>query len=315
MNLRLTVADRRSKACHASAGFTLIEILVAVAIMGLMLAGVTQILASVRTTRDLVHNIQETQLAGPAILDLVERDLRGIFTTSLPTEFHLQVKNEVILGEDADRIDFFTTTDSLIWSGEGERFVRADFNEVGYCLRPSPLNDDFLEIYRREGFGIDDEPMQGGRYTFLHDRVVSFDIQIYAEDGPDAEPVEEWGLDPSDPETQGLPASIHIILQIELAPRLTAEQLAHLRLKQKRSYERIIRFPEALRVVEGDVPRLGIPSAEAAADGATPAGGPGGGGTGDPDSPDGPDGPGAGDIDGETIDGERAPPGEGSGGG
>ena len=307
MNDRMTArvhSDRR-------AGFTLIEILVTVAIMGLMLAGITEILGSVRTTRDLVHNIQETQLAGPAILDLVERDLRGIFTTGLPTEFHLQVKNQVVLGEDADRIDFFTTTDSLIWTGENDRFVRADFNEVGYCLRPSPLNDDFLEIYRREGFGIDDEPMQGGRYTFLHDRVVSFDIQVYAEDGPDAEPVEDWGLDPSDTETQGLPASIHITLQIELAPRLTAEQLAPLRLKQKRSYERIIRFPEALRVAEAEVPRLGIPTAEGAADGA--AAGPGGGASGgDPGDPSDPDAPGTG---GGGIEGERTGTGGGDGGG
>jgi len=280
--------------------------------MGLMLAGITQILSSVRTTRDLVHNIQETQLAGPSILDLVERDLRGIFTTSLPTEFHLQVKNEVILGEDADRMDFFTTTDSLLWSGENERYVRADFNEVGYCLRPSPLNDDFLEIYRREGFGIDDEPMMGGRYTFLHDRVVSFDIQIYAEDGPDAEPVEEWGLDPSDPETQGLPASIHITLQIELAPRLTAEQLGHLRLKQKRSYERIIRFPEALRVAEAEVPRLGVPTAGGEAADAPPGTGPGGA---DPDDPGSPDGPGAPGTGGDGIEGGRTDGGGGSGGG
>ena len=66
------------------AGFTLMEVLVTILIIGLMLASVTQILTSVRYSRDTIHNIQEVQLAGPAIMDRLERDLRGIFTTNQP---------------------------------------------------------------------------------------------------------------------------------------------------------------------------------------------------------------------------------------
>jgi prepilin-type N-terminal cleavage/methylation domain-containing protein len=97
----MTLSRRQAK---ATAGFTLVEIVVTVLIMGLMLTGITRLLTTVRTSRDLVHNIQEQQLAGPAILDLVERDLRGIFTTSMPLKSHLRVMDNVRMGLDADRL-------------------------------------------------------------------------------------------------------------------------------------------------------------------------------------------------------------------
>ena len=59
------------------AGFTLVEVLLTLLIMSMIMVSLTQILTAARTSRDTIHNIQETQLAGPAILDLVERDLRG----------------------------------------------------------------------------------------------------------------------------------------------------------------------------------------------------------------------------------------------
>ncbi len=241
----------------ARGGFTIIEIVVTLLIVGLMLAGISQILTSVRYSRDFVHNVQEMYLAGPAILDLIERDLRGVHTTAIPLEQHLRVENMVIGGEDADRIDFLTTTDSLIWTVEGERGLRADINEVGYCLRTNPNNDDFLEIYRREGYGIDAEPHSGGRYVFLHDRVRGFDIQVYAEQGEESDPVDEWGTDPNDPDSQGLPAYLRITLVLELEPRLLQETL--ILDKQRITYERIVRLPESLRVAQAEIPRLTIP--------------------------------------------------------
>lgn len=247
---------------RARAGFTLVEVMVSVLVMGILLAGISRILSTARDTRDIIHNIQEEQLTGPAILDLVERDLRAIFTTSLPRELHLRVKNDVILGEDADRIDFFATTDSLLWTSEGDRHMRADVTEVGYCLRTSPEDNDFLEMYRREDFGIDEEPQAGGQYVFLTDRVVSFDVTVYPDDGPEAdtEPLEEWGVDPNDPDHSGLPASVHLRLEIETEPRLLYETQAMYRTRQKRIFERIVRLPQSLRVEPDQVARLAIPT-------------------------------------------------------
>lgn len=253
----------RWAADRGRAGFTLIEVLVTVLIMGMLMVSITQILSSVRMSRDTIHNIQETQLAGPAILDLIERDLRGLVTCNIPLENQIRIENHVILGLDGDSLDFITTTDSLLWTYDGDRAVRADINEVGYRLKTSEKSDDFLEMYRREGFGIDgEEPYDGGGYMFLHDRIKSFEILVYTEDGIDAEEFEDWNTENADDEFRGVPAWIEIALTIETAPRLNREQIAIAPVDRRTYvYRRIIRFPESLRVPPDRTPRVTIPVA------------------------------------------------------
>jgi hypothetical protein len=90
----------------------------------------TQILTAARTARDTIHNIQETQSAGPAILDMIERDLRGISVYDRTRMRHLRIKNRVTLGFDADSLDFVASTDSLVLHEEGQRFVRGADGKV-----------------------------------------------------------------------------------------------------------------------------------------------------------------------------------------
>lgn len=250
------------------AGFTLIEVLVALLIMSGIMLSMTQILTAARNTRDTIHNIAETQLAGPAILDMLERDIRAIVTYDRTRQLQLRVKNRVLLGMDADSIDFVTSNDSFGYVNLDNRLVRSDINEVGYRLRPnSEFNEQFLEIHRREGFGVDDDPYEDGVFMFLHDRVKGFDIQCFAKDGRDEQPIDEWGSEQNS-ENIGLPARIEVTLILELAPRLVNEQMLILPSERRTTtYKRVIRFPEALRLAEDmiPVPKIpGVPSSGAA---------------------------------------------------
>ncbi|MFT5286968.1 MAG: prepilin-type N-terminal cleavage/methylation domain-containing protein [Planctomycetota bacterium] len=238
-------AEHRSN--NANSGFTLIEVMLVLMIMSGIMVVITQVLTAARTTRDTIHNVRETQLAGPAILDLLETDLRSMYLFGFDDASSLMVTDRVLSGLDADRIDFVTTTNGMVpYRVDGTRFARADVNEVGYCLRPNPDNNDFLEMYRRESFGVDDEPFVGGRYTFLHDRIVAFDIKVFDEDGIDAEELETWGVDGD--ESTGLPVRIEIELALELAPRLIREQLRVAPIHTRTVvHRRVIRFPEMLR--------------------------------------------------------------------
>jgi prepilin-type N-terminal cleavage/methylation domain-containing protein len=244
------------------AGFTLAEVLVTVLIMGGIMVSVTQILYTARISRDNIHNIRESQLAGPAIMDMIERDLRGLITYNRTKEHHLRVIDDVDMGVDGDSLDFVTTTDSLIQRYDQGNLLSSTINEVGYRLRPNPEYDNFLEIYRREDFGVDDLPFEGGQFTFLHDRVKGFDIQVYAEDGPDAEPATDgWGME--DEEEIGVPARLEITLVLELQRRIEREALrmAPTYLVEV-TYKRVIRLPESLRGGEEElvVPLIPIPA-------------------------------------------------------
>ncbi len=294
-------------------GFTLIEVMLTLVIMAGILITISQILTAARRSRDTIHNMQERQLAGPAILDMIERDLRGILTFNRFSTDVILIRDRILAGLDADSLDFTTSTDSLILfrQHEGDVFRRADFNEVGYRLRRNPNSDDFLEIYRREDFGIDDEPFRGGAYSLLHDRIKGFDIQVYDEDGIDAEPLEAWGGDSEG--TEGLPTRIEILLTIELAPRISTEQLV--RDTRSVEYKRVIRFPELVRRTIQDpdaqpiaaIPEVAPPVIEAT---------PGSDGSGDPDGAGGEGGGGGGGGRGEgTLPGSDSFESGGLGGG
>ena len=267
---------------RSRAGFTLAEVLLTLLIMGGIMVSITQILQAARISRDTIHYVQETELAGPAILDLIERDLRGIFVANRTRQNHLRVDNQVMLGLDGDSIDFVTTTNSLLLHLDRDEALDGDYNEVGYRLRPNPDNDDFLQIYRREDLGVDDEPFEGGRFAFLHDRVKTFDVQVYAEDGPDADPQEEWGQ--LDDEEIGLPARVEITLTLELAGRLPREQLRAISIDRRTvTYKRILRLPESLRAAENELPVPRIPTGPSS--GTSGSGAPGGGGGGGGETP------------------------------
>lgn len=242
-------------------GFTVVEVLLAIMIMGMMFTSITQLMTAAKNARDSVHNMQETQLAGPAVLDMLERDLRGIFTTGLPRSAWLRVTDRVVGGLDADRIDFISTTDSLIARIEDQEYPkRADVNEVGYMLRPNPRNDEFLEVYRREDFGVDEAPFEGGEFTFLSDQVKGFDVEVYFEDGPDVDPLDEWDSGSDDEDQTGLPASVKLSITIELKPRIDRESLDPERFRKRTvTYTRWVRFPQDLRFAAGQFPRLGLP--------------------------------------------------------
>lgn len=231
------------------AGFTLMEVMVVLLIMSGILVSITQVLQAARQSRDLIHNIDETQSAGPAILDLIERDLRAISLFQRDPGELLFLKDRTESGLDADILHFVSNTNSMMLTDGEERYRRADVNEVGYVLRSNPdYPGEFLEIYRREGFGIDDQPFEGGQYAFLHDRIKGFEVQVFDEDGEDAEPLDNWGAN-EDEEQTGLPTRIEITLIVELAEqRAGTERLSVAEIdKYIIEYKRVLRFPEYQR--------------------------------------------------------------------
>lgn len=271
---------------NGRSGFSLVEILVVMLIMSGLLVTITQLLQGARTTRDQIHNIQETLLAGPAVLDRIERDLRGLFVLDRDPTLLLRVRDRVHAGMDADSLEFVTANTALMVTEDISRslFVRPDYVAVGYVLRSNPELDDFLEIYRRESFGIGEDPTEEARYAFLHDRIRGFDIKVFEEDGPDADPVDSWC--DTDKEQRGLPARIEITLSLELRPRLVEERSA-IAMTERRllEFRRVFRFPENLRNATTVQPLALIPKITAGSQnpvGGTPGSGPGQGGTGGP---------------------------------
>ena len=79
------------------------------------------------SSRDTIHNIQETQLAGPAIMDLIERDLRALLAYDRARGGPAARQEPRDLGMDADSLDFVDhDRQPRAGAGRASAFVRSD---------------------------------------------------------------------------------------------------------------------------------------------------------------------------------------------
>ena len=174
-------------------GFTLIEVLLAIAITATVMLTVGTTFHVMLNARDVVDDLAESSEAGPRILNLIERDLRGLWTYNIGKNAVFKGTVADVNGRDADRMDFLTTTDSvgtvLDLSG---RAHRSSICEVGYWFKPNPRFRDVFELWRREDPMVDGEITTEGSFQLVHDRIKSFKVRYFETLGYEAEELMEW---------------------------------------------------------------------------------------------------------------------------
>ena len=268
----------------AQAGFTLIEVMVAVAIAaGLMLTVHMTFMATMQAGVEM-EALSEDKEPGPRILALIERDLSGLWHFNIKKNRVLRGRNLDVAGSPADRIDFLTTTDSTssVLDGMGNP-RRPTLSEVGYWLRQNPDNPQLMELWRREDPMVDENLLTEGQFQLVHDRIKSFNIKYYATIGYECEELHEWDSSIED----SLPRRIVIEFTLErrLANRnrVSGTEVAEAG-PVERNYTRHIvldpRYPEILKPEFALIPARPRPPSAAAAAGAGGPGGAGGAGAG-----------------------------------
>jgi type II secretion system protein J len=195
-----------------AAGFTLIEVLLAITITATVMMTVGTTFRVLLDAREVVEELTESTEAGPRILNLIERDLRGLWTFNI-------AKNDVFRGRDmdvgsfeADRMDFLTTTHAVGYVLDSHNQPRKPtICEVGYWLKQNPRYRDLMELWRREDPMVDQDILTQGSFQLVHDRIKSFKITYYKTLGNEAEPLLEWNSSTDDM----LPRRIKIEFTIE----------------------------------------------------------------------------------------------------
>ncbi len=181
---------------RAERGFTLIEVLLAIAITATVMLTVGTTFRIMLNARDVVDDLAESSEAGPRILNLIERDLRGLWTYNVRNNAVFKGTLADVNGRDADRMDFLTTTDSVGAVADLNNVAhRATICEVGYWFKPNPRFREVFELWRREDPMVDDDlSTQGseGSFQLVHDRVKSFRVRYYETLGFEAEELLEW---------------------------------------------------------------------------------------------------------------------------
>jgi len=204
---------------RAEAGFTLLEISVAVLILALMMTFIYETLFNTIRQR----NAQVEGLEGPkidqAIMDQVMGDLRFVYYRQglLPGDSGFWGRSRQLNGTEADRVDFLTCRTSKL--AELEETTQALGNspliEVGYACRQNDANPRWLELWRREDYFVDDDPTDGGRYDLVYDKIRRFDLHYYPPTEDRAE--NDNGLDEWDTKIQKkLPYAIVVTLYFDV---------------------------------------------------------------------------------------------------
>ncbi|MBI3817621.1 MAG: prepilin-type N-terminal cleavage/methylation domain-containing protein [Planctomycetes bacterium] len=267
----------KTQAIAGNRGFTLIEILVALVLTGLIMTSVFGVLHDALQARDHIHNVSQTQRTGPLILDLIESDLRALAPFNIAQRRVFLGKKNSIGGSDADTFDFVACksaiSDMTVSDGAlgRDRSVHAPLCEIGYKLKRNTREPVFIELWRREDPLVDDDPFSGGIYTKIYDKLTAFHVTYFSEAGSQTRAEDQW----SSEEAGALPQRMKIEIDLEIEPRVESMD-RNADFSRRRSFARIFNIDSDInRVLVANL-RPVVPD-KAPTDDTQAGGGPGGG--------------------------------------
>ncbi|MHC5039512.1 MAG: prepilin-type N-terminal cleavage/methylation domain-containing protein [Planctomycetota bacterium] len=214
---------------RSNAGFTFVEILLALVITGLVMTSVYGILVSTVRVKEMVEQEMDEVKAGALAFDLIRRDLQAATALRDGTLFFKSGRGSFGGGDEgAGKIDFVATIrnrfpDSSIFKDRmqadedktDESFhMQTDICEIGYEVKSD--RDDRV-LVRREDFYIDDDLEKGGVSMKLCRRVKAFSLMFYtgAVEGQGEEAVPEWDAE----KEESLPFAVKVRLVLDRSRR------------------------------------------------------------------------------------------------
>jgi general secretion pathway protein J len=169
-----TCANRRTPSIS---GLTMIEVMVAVAVLSMISIAIWTGMSQTSRTRDVVMEshgrLHEVRVA----MDFLTRDLTSAFLSSHRATVD-PVHDTVFIGEDhgsEDQLDFASFTHQRRYLDVDE----SDQCEVGYFLEDDPEKRDVKNLIRRESPVLDDKALEGGQYLIVLGNVVEFDLEYF----------------------------------------------------------------------------------------------------------------------------------------
>ncbi len=212
-------APSRQALAHQG-GFTLIELTISIAMLGVVMGLMYQVIGGTIDGRNMVYEELRKPKVANAVLGQIFKDFRYIYYGGLVGDAGFRGKARTMSGMDADRVSFITArrtrTVGAEDSGERSKDTReSPLTEVGYACRPNDENADWLELWRREDYFVDSKPTEGGFYTMVYDRVRSFRLRYFPipeEHYENKEGLEDW----DSAQKKGIPYAILLKIEFDI---------------------------------------------------------------------------------------------------
>ncbi|MCG3135078.1 MAG: hypothetical protein HMLKMBBP_02581 [Planctomycetes bacterium] len=202
-----------------AAGLTLLEVLAASALLALFFVGVFTVVFDAIRLRDDIESSAAPYAVGPAVMKRILDDFSYAQIDAIKDGDAFRASSESVGADDSARVDFVTAVPSRSRVEIRDEWVRAQLNETGYRLRRSESGTGSYALYRREDFGVDDDPLEGGLYYKVCDRVKGFTMDFFKDDPGDPNTEDARGETDWDAKKEGkLPFGARITLVLEGPP-------------------------------------------------------------------------------------------------
>jgi general secretion pathway protein J len=158
-------------------GFTLIEVLISIAILAAITSLLFGAFAALKRSKDGLSRVQDRQREGRLAMARITRELQSAYLSAhMPLNQALLVQKTIFKSErgtPADRLDFTAFANRRL---DKDSHV-SDQCELSYFGSPNPDGSGTTDLVRRIDTELDLEPTQGGRVEVLATDIDLFDLE------------------------------------------------------------------------------------------------------------------------------------------
>ena len=205
-----------------ASGFTLLEVLISIAILAFITSLLFGAFSSLKRSKDGLSRVQDRQREGRLAMVRITRELQSAYLSAhIPLNQALAVQKTIFKsehGSPADRLDFTAFANRRL----DKNSHTSDQCELSYFGSPNPDGSNTTDLVRRIDTELDLEPTKGGRIEVLASDIDLFDLQYL--DAQTGQWQDSWDTTQSTGQPDRLPMQVRVTLVLNGGARSAAER-------------------------------------------------------------------------------------------
>jgi general secretion pathway protein J len=194
-------------------GFTLLEVLIAVAISAIIGVLITGAFARTHATKELVESFDDRYSVARLALGRIARELEATYVTERFDTKRFRERPTHLYGDDGgerDTLRFTTFAHQRLYRDAKE----SDQSLVEYRVDRDPDRNGEMALIRREKVHLDEDPGRGGTEAVVADNVSGFEVSYW--DWKRASWAKEWDTNSTDRPSGQLPTRVKLKLTLKM---------------------------------------------------------------------------------------------------